>query len=383
MDEREYSSLAAALADVPDPRKARGKRHAWSLILVLIGAALLSGQRNVRAIGQWVAERGEELEALLRPPRGRLPSTPTLRRALRAVDVEALERRVAACTGGAGAPPPARWRGQAVDGKALRGANAHGAKVHLVGLVRHGDGVVLGQVRVAGKSNEITAAPRLLAGPGAPRAVTGTVTTMDALLTQRALAAQIRRQGGHYLMIVKENQPALYAAIDQLFAGPPPPLARDCAAATTRTEKGHGRLETRTLERTAALNGYLDWPDVGQVLRRTYRAVNLSTGTVSCEVTYGVTSLAPQEAGVGQVEALWRGHWTIEKRVHYPRDVSLGEDAGQVRTGNAPQALAALRNGALNLLRAAGWGSIPDALRHYGAYAPRALRLLGTLPGGL
>jgi hypothetical protein len=122
---------------------------------------------------------------------------------------------------------------------------------------------------------------------------------------------------------------------------------------------------------------------VGQVLRRTYRAVNLATGAVSCEVTYGVTSLGPQEAAVGQVEALWRGHWTIENRVHYPRDVSLGEDAGQVRTGNAPQALAALRNGALNLLRGQGWDSIPDALRHYGAYAPRALRLLGALPDGL
>ncbi len=90
MDEGEYSSLAAALAAVPDPRQARGKRHAWSRILVLIGAALLSGQRNVRAIGQWVAERHEELAALVHPPQGRLPSTPTRRRALRAVDIEAL-----------------------------------------------------------------------------------------------------------------------------------------------------------------------------------------------------------------------------------------------------------------------------------------------------
>jgi predicted transposase YbfD/YdcC len=394
MDRSEYSSLAEALADVPDPRKARGKRHAWPLILTLLGAALLSGQRNVRAIGQWVAERREELCALLEPPRGRLPSVSTLRRALRDVDVVALERQVAAFAQGlpgpadaasppaAGAPEaldPPHWVGLAVDGKAVRGANRHGAAVHLVGLVRHTDAVILGQVRVAAKSNEITAVPRLLAG----RALRGTVTTMDALLTQRALAGQIRRQGGHSLMLVKENQPELHAALHRLFTEPPPPLPSDCAEVYTATEKGHGRVETRTLERSAALSGYLDWPDVGQVLRRTYRAVERTTGLVRAEVTYGVTSLGPREASAAAVEALWRGHWTIENRVHYPRDVSLGEDAGQVRAGSAPQALAALRNGLLGLLRRLGWANIADALRHYGAYAPRALRLLGALPAGL
>ncbi len=294
------------------------------------------------------------------------------------MDAEALERQVARDAPGAPAPAPAapRWAGQALDGKALRGANAHGAAVHLVSLVRHADAAVLGQVRVAAKSNEITAAPRLLAG----RDLAGTVTTMDALLTQRALAAQIRRQGGHYLMIVKENQPALYAAIACLFAGPLVPLAADYAETATRTEKGHGRLEARTLEHSAALNAYLDWPEVGQVLRRTYHAVNLTTGVVSEEVTYGLTSLAPREASAAQVEALWRGHWSVEHRVHYPRDVTLGEDAGQLRAGNAPQALAALCNGVLTLLRGRGWTNIADALRHYGAYAPRALALLGALP---
>lgn len=379
MDAGKYSSLAAALADVPDPRHARGKRHSWSLILVLIGAALLSGQRSVRAIGQWVAERQEELVERLCPPRGQLPSTPTLRRALRAVDVAALEQRIAASTSQTAPPPPAGWIGQAVDGKAVRGANRQGAQVHLVSLVRHADGVVLGQVGVTDKSHEVTAVPRLLAG----RDLSGTVTTMDALLTQRKLAARIRRQGGHYLMVVKENQPTLYAAIHQLFTQPPVPLASDCVATTTRTEKRHGRLETRTLERSAALNDYLDWPSVGQVLRRTYRAVNLVTGAVHYKVTYGLTSLTPQQATVETIAALWRTHWTIENRVHYPRDVSLGEDAGQVRLGHAPQALAALRNGVLNLLRSQGWVSIADALRHYGAYPARALHLLGALPTGL
>ncbi len=378
MDRHEYSSLAAALADVPDPRRARGQRHRWGTILTLVGAALASGQQGMAAIGQWVAEHAEELCALLQPPRGRLPSEATLRRALRALDLEALEGRVAAFVAGLGAPAGGAV-GLAVDGKAVRGAHAHGAAVHLVSLVRHGDGCVLGQVAVAAKGNEITAAPRLLAG----RDLAGTVVTMDALLTQRALAQQIRRQGGHYLLIVKENQPTLHAALARVFDGDLPPEPTDHAARATTREKRHGRLTARTLERTAALNAYLDWPDVGQVLRRTYRAVNLATGRVSEEVTYGLTSLPAAATTPAQVERHWRGHWTIENRVHYVRDVTLGEDAGQVWAGHAPQALAALRNALLSLLRARGWANIAAALRHYGAYPDRALRLLGALPAGL
>jgi predicted transposase YbfD/YdcC len=380
MDAPQYSDLLSALAAVPDPRRRRGRRYAWPLLLTLITAALASGERNVRAVGQWVAEHAEELIAALAPPRGRLPSTATLRRVLRAVDVEALEQGLAIFAAGLPAASAADpWRGQAVDGKAVRGANRHGADLHLVGLVRHGDGVVLGQVAVADKSNEITAAPRLLAG----RDLAGTVTTMDALLAQQGFAAQIRAQEGHYLMVVKTNQPQLYHAIDRLFAEPPPPRPGDCLAAATTLAKGHGRLERRRLERSAALTGYLAWPDARQVLRRTCRRVIATTGEIQEEATYGVTSLPPTAATPAQVEALWRGHWTIENRVHYVRDVTLGEDACQVRVGNAPQALAALRNGVLNLLRALGWSRIPDALRHYGAYAHRALALLATHPARL
>ena len=377
MDCPQYSSLHAALSDVPDPRRARGRRYAWPLLLTLVAAALVSGQRGVRAIGQWVGEHADDLVAALDPPRGRLPSTATLRRALRAVDVTALEQRIAGFTAALPAPRPDRPAGvgQALDGKAVRGANRHGARVHLVSLVRHGEGRVLGQVAVADTGNELTAAPRLLAG----RDLAGTVTTMDAQLAQRALARQILAQRGHYLMVVKANQPALFAALDRLFVGGPlVPAAGDATEVATTRGKGHGRLEERTLERTAALNSYLDWPGVGQVLRRTCRRVILTTGEVQQEVTYGVTSLPPAAASAAQVEALWRGHWTVENRVHYVRDVTFGEDAGQQRAGHAPQALAALRNGLLSLLRALGWANIADAMRHYQADARRALRVLSA-----
>lgn len=380
MDQPKYSMLMEAVADIPDPRKARGKRHAWALLLTLIAAALLSGQRTGRAIGQWVDEHTVELLTRLPIPQRPLPSTSTLRRALRAIDVAALEARLAQFAAELPAPLPdattAPWQGQAVDGKAVRGAQAHGAKVHLVSLVRHGTGQVRKQVRVRDKSNEITAVPQLLAGLD----LTDTVTTMDAMLTQTHIAEQILAQHGHYLMIVKENQGTLYQAIHQLFTEPPPPAPGDhYERSVSGPAKGHGRIETRTLERSCALNGYLDWPGVGQVLRRECERISVKTWEVSREVSYGITSLAAEDANTAQLEALWRGHWGIENKVHYVRDVTLGEDAGQIHVGAAPQALAALRNGLLNLLRSTGVTNIADAVRHFAASVPETLALIGVV----
>ena len=391
MDAPQYTDLRAALAAVPDPRCRRGQRYPWPVLLTLIAAALVSGHQSLRAIAQWVAEHAVDVGPLVGLPPERVPSAATLRRAVRAVDLSALEAQIAAFVAGLPTPPPAAVGpdrsatpppvapggvAQAIDGKAVRGANRHGAKVHLVGLVRHDDGRVLRQVAVADKSNEITAAPRLLAG----RDLRGTVTTMDAMLTQRDLARQIRDQGGHYLMVVKANQPERLAAITTLFTQPPTPLVADAADEVTTCDKGHGRLELRTLARSAALNEYLTWPAVGQVLRRTCQRVDLTTGEIAEEVSYGLTSLTPREASAAQLETLWRGHWTIENRVHRVRDGTWGEDASQVRVGHAPQALAALRNGLLSLLRACGWTQIADATRHYGAYAHRAIPVLSSPP---
>jgi predicted transposase YbfD/YdcC len=381
MDEPEYTTLVAALADVPDPRQRRGRRYAWGLLLTLIGAALVSGQRHGRGIGQWVREHAAELgEQLAWPPR-RVPSESTLRRALRRVDVAALEQRLGRYAAGLAGPGAARGlRGLALDGKAVRGAQAHGRALHLVGLAGH-DGVVLEQAEVDDRANEIVAAPRLLAG----RDLRGTVTTADALLAQRGLARQIRAQRGHYLMVIKDNQPETAAAIAELFERPPwlpHEQAREYAVHRTVT-KGHGRLETRVLEASRTLNDWLAWPDVGQVLRRRCTRVTLKTGHVSEEVTCGVTSLRPGQASAAELEALWRGHWTIENRVHYVRDVTLGEDAGQAWTGSTPRALATLRNATVSLLRSHGWTNIADALRHYGAGVTRALTLIGAVPAGL
>lgn len=152
-----------------------------------------------------------------------------------------------------------------------------------------------------------------------------------------------------------------------MFADPPLPKEQYV--------KGHGRLQTRT-----ALNEWVRWPGVGQVLSRCCERVRLNTGEVNREVTYGITSLSPEQTNPAALEALWRGHWCIENRVHYVRDVTMREDATQAFMGSTPQALAAICNALISLLRSKHWSCIADALRHYGASVHRALELIGAVP---
>lgn len=164
MDQPQYSSLMDLFAAMPEPRQARGKRYSWGLILTLIAAALVSGERGVRALSQWISARQPELLAVLGGPRQLLPGATTVRRALRVVDVADLEARARALVGPiavarptAGVPPV--LMGVALDGKQGNGANAHGAQVHWLSLTRHADACVLRQHTVVAKTNEIPTAP--------------------------------------------------------------------------------------------------------------------------------------------------------------------------------------------------------------------------------
>ncbi|MBI5032595.1 MAG: ISAs1 family transposase [Chloroflexi bacterium] len=387
MDQPQYTTLTEALKFVPDPRHARGKRYAWLFLLTLIAAAMISGQKTVNAIADWVQVHAEELRQALNPSTGRMPSGSTFYRTVRQVDLVALEAQLSEF-----AEPLAREKtqvatittadgqmlqGQAFDGKEVRGSQAHGQPLTLVSLVQHETGITLAQVETDTKSNEIPAAAQLLAG----RDLTNTVTTMDALHTQRALAQQILDQHGQYFMVVKENQPTLYQAIELLFEQPPW-LAQERAQqyhVYTYANKGHGRREKRCLESSPSLNTFVDFPGVGQVMRRQCERVIVKTGEISRETRYGITSLRFVQASAQQLELLWRRHWTIENRDHYVRDVTLGEDACQVHTGHAAHALATFRNTILSLFRWKSWDNIASAVRYYAASVTRALGLIGAL----
>jgi predicted transposase YbfD/YdcC len=140
---------------------------------------------------------------------------------------------------------------------------------------------------------------------------------------------------------------------------------------TTTQNKGHGRIEVRRITTTTWLNGYLAWPQVGQVFRlERERRVK---GRATVEVVYGITSLSRSEADADRLLALTRTHWQIENGLHYVRDVTLGEDRCRVRTGKAPQVLASLRNVAVYLLNRMDTPSIAAATREIAAQPEKAL----------
>jgi predicted transposase YbfD/YdcC len=139
-------------------------------------------------------------------------------------------------------------------------------------------------------------------------------------------------------------------------------------------DKGHGRLEIRTLESTTVLNDYLDWPGVSQVFR--LKRVRKIKGVETTEVVYGITSLSREKADAEALLGYVRSHWGIENRLHHVRDVTFGEDACRVRSGSAPQILAAIRNLTIPLLRKIQPKNIAAAIRCLAAKPRQAVKLV-------
>jgi predicted transposase YbfD/YdcC len=262
----------------------------------------------------------------------------------------------------------------AVDGKTLRGTIPGGQTrgVHLVAAYLPEQGVVLAQLQVDTKENEIVVVPTLLAQLD----LRGTVVVGDAMQTQRALRAQVVEAGGDYLWFVKENQPTLLAQIDELFQ--PPPLAPGNAAPTRdfmtvrQVEQGHGRLEERVLTASAMLAGYSDWPDLAQVFKLERRVWQAGAQTLH-EVRYGLSSLPRSVADAERLLEIARGEWGIENGLHYRRDVTLQEDACQLRRGGGPQVMAALNNTVISLFGQSGARNLAAVQRTFAYHVDRFL----------
>ncbi len=177
-------------------------------------------------------------------------------------------------------------------------------------------------------------------------------------------------------MLVKENHPLLLRRLESVFTAPSLYEAEfDCA---TQSTVGHGRREERTLQCTYDLpRRFTGFTGVRQAFRleRTVRVVK--SGKERREVVYGITSLPRLLAGAERLNGLVRGHWTVENRVHWVRDVTMGEDASHVRVGNVPQVMAAFRNAALAVLRRGGYTNVAAARRYLAANPKQALRMIG------
>jgi predicted transposase YbfD/YdcC len=368
-----------------DRRKARGRQYALALIVTVAVLAKLAGYTRVEAIADWAKLRQYELHVLFGTKRARMPHHTTWSRILgQAVDVTALEHLVGRLL----TPPslgevPERCSiAVALDGKTIRGTiprgQSHGG-VHLLAAYMPRRGVVLLQVAVETKENEIVAAPVLLG----QLALTGVLMTGDAMFTQRELSIQIVEAGGDYLWLVKDNQPSLRNDIELLFA--PEYVSAGWSApavdfTTARTiECGHGRLEERLLTASSLLADYSDWPYLAQVFKLEYRATDLLTGKLTIAVRYGVTSAPNQVLDARGLLKATRGHWGIETGLHSRRDGSFGEDGMRTRTGQAPHVLATLNNVALGLLGERGINDVASAQRALAYHIDRFLHQVTAL----
>ena len=174
--------------------------------------------------------------------------------------------------------------------------------------------------------------------------IAGKDITADALLTQRPIANYVVERKAHYHFTVKGNQPGLERDIGLLFE------KRGDADFVAVTPPDHGRIETRRIWCSTALNGYLDFPHVGQVFLIERESVNKKTGEQTGETVLGITSRTPHQASPERILAVNRGHWSIES-VHYLIDWNYDEDRSQIRTGFGPENITRLRRFALGILK--------------------------------
>lgn len=373
METVDVPPLASILAEIPDVRQESGKRHPLSGMLVMAVVAVLCGYKTLNAIAEWGQNYGEEYKAQFGFERHGYPSKSTWYRVFGQIQIDKLEEKLigwantamTACQG------ELEKEGISIDGKTLRGSKKQGAqKGHLLSAVTHSLGVVLGQVAVDDHTNEIGVVEALLV----KLALEGKILTADALLTQKKVVKHVLEQKGDYLLLVKENQPRTYQAIATWFAEEP--LRHEQNGYAKVTEKKHGRLTTWTIETTTALNTYLDWSGLQQAFKITRKVVYISTGELSEQVRYGITSLSPKSASPEQVLKYKRNHWTIENRLHWVRAVIFDEDRSQVHCGNTHHVMATIRNLAISLLRLADQDSIAQAVRFCAARPDFAIFLV-------
>jgi predicted transposase YbfD/YdcC len=370
---RHDDRLIEALGQVPDPRRARGRRYPLAGMLAVAVSAVLAGARSFVAIGEWAADLAPDLlaELGLAPA----PEQSTLRKLFTCLDATALDAALAVWAWTRTRDVDGR-RVIAIDGKTLRGARVRagadpGSAPHLIAALDHRNGVVLGQRAVAAKSNEIPAVRDLLASFD-PDALAGSVITVDAMHTVSDTAQAILHAGADYVFTVKANTPRLQAALKKLPWG-------DVPVGSRSTQHGHGRRATRTIK-VLQMPQLPDWPEfagasqIAQLRRTVTRNRNKTV-----EVIYLITPADYKSAPPATLAAWVQGHWHVEA-LHWIRDVTFDEDRSQVRTGHAAQVMASLRNTAINLLRLAGATNIAAALRHHARGPTRAINCLLERP---
>lgn len=382
------ASLYKALQKLSDPRRGQGKRYELALILCLVVLAKLAGQKTLSGATEWIRHRAATLAQRFELCREKMPCQMTYCNVLAKIDGKHLDEILSAFF--------VRWEAQsrcgeepsrlqtpqgqaehahlAIDGKALRATSKQAHPIHQLSCYEVATGIVLWHCNVQEKQNEISALKPLLT----TEVVKGRILSLDAMHTQRAFCAHVHRLEGEYVLIAKDNQSTLREDIADLFEDRTPDRRRWQEAETW--DKGHGRLEHRHITCSPDLNDWFakQWEGIEQVFRLERTGRILKTGEIRHEIVYGLSSLSLRQGPPSKMLGLVREHWAIENRLHWRRDVTLGEDACQTRTGAVPGVLAQLNSAVLSLMDRARVSNVARQLRYFDAHHQQALDLLLT-----
>lgn len=343
--QQKWLSYFAAIAD---PRGKQGQHHPFLSIVLIAILATIGGAKGWEDIELYAEAQQEWLATFLDLPNG-VPQADCYRRLFAQIQPASLHQGfqqwlddIVFQTGGQVIP---------IDGKTMRGSSSHIAPhsaLHVVSAWASEHRLMLGQVKVDDKSNEITAIPALLKLLD----ISGCIITIDAMGTQKVIAEQIVTQKGDYILALKGNHPTLHQQVQEHFA-----QARQQGfeglevAEDHRVEGGHGRREVRhvwvlPLPSLGGLYQQEEWSGLQSVVM-VYRRRHLGDGTMSEETQFFLSSLPPDAQRIGRAIRL---HWGIENQLHWVLDVTFGEDDSRIRNGHAPENVTLLRRLAISAL---------------------------------
>jgi predicted transposase YbfD/YdcC len=371
----DVGSLYYYFQSMHDVRKRRGIRYDLATILLLVVLAKLCGEDTPYGIADWARNRSEWLCEVLKLAYSRMPHHSTYRRImanyedeLDRVTTEFLEQL----------SKEKQYQIVVLDGKTLRGTLTSDDPfgVHLLSAYLPELGLALKQLPVEKeKENEIVVAPKLLASLN----LQDKIVLGDAMQTQRALSSQIVEAEGHFVWIVKNNQPHTRQAIELLFMPEKPKPGQGCPTVDFQTAKTvdnrHGRLEERTITVSSMLSDYLDWPAIQQVFKLERHFMHSTTGKVHHEIQYGLTDLKKEAASPENLLKLVRSEWGIENGLHFRRDVTFREDKTRMSYKSIARSMAVINNLVIALLNKHGFSNHAQARRLFSASPSSALAL--------
>ena len=336
------NNLVSIFGSIEDPRSHINQLHNLVDILLIGIISVICGAETWKQMIEFAASKEEFLRKFLHLPNG-IPSEDTINRVFSSIDSSQFETSFIAWVN----TISTLSKGQviAIDGKTLRGAKSKGKKspVHMVSAWANQNNLVLGQVKVDEKSNEITAIPELLD----TLLIEGNIITIDAMGTQTSIANKIIENGADYILAVKENQEELLEEIKDEFR-----FSKDIEISTD-IDFGHGRIETRKCSVISEFqfieNIDNKWNSLNQIIKiESIREFKNSDKEIEIATRYYISSL--HDSSVNHQHNI-RSHWGVENKLHWTLDVAFSEDASRKRSKNAAQNYSILLKIALNLLR--------------------------------